>query len=126
MIENVLIDTFTFSPELPMEYDKVIWMFDSDHDQRCCESHYLDFDSTKQDFETAKEFLSKVDKIDISKVDGAGINIRMYDWIKEHCIHVPWRGYNNGYYGSNIDLIVKLPNGDKKTYDVSECQEIDG
>lgn len=123
MIENVLIDTFTFSPELPMEYDKIIWMFSSDHYQDCCETHELDFDSTKQDFETAKEFLSKVDKIDISRVDGAWINIRMYDWDKEYCIHVPGRGYNNWYYGSNIDLIVKLPNGDTKTYDVSSCQD---
>ena len=125
MEENILIDTFTFSPPLPMEYDKVIGMFSSDHYQDCCEFHYLDFDSTSQDFETAKEFLSKVDKIDVSKVDGAGINIRMYDIDKEYCIHVPWRGYNNGYYGSNIDLIVKLPNWEVRTYDVSECQEID-
>lgn len=125
-MDNVLIDTFTFSPELPMEYNKVIWMFSSDHYQDCCESHELDFDSTKQDFITAKEFLTKVDKIDISRVEEAGINIRMYDWVKEYCIFVPWRGYNNGYYGDNIDLIVKLPSGETKTYDVSECQEIYG
>lgn len=123
MEENTLIDTFLFSPSLEMEYDKVIWMFSSDHDQSCCESHELDFDSTKQDFETAKEFLTKVDKIDISKVPGFGINIRMYDGAKEYCISVPWRGSNNGYYGDNIDLIVKLPSGEERTYDVSECQD---
>lgn len=124
-MENALIDTFTFSPPLQMEYNKIIGMFSSDHQSDCCEWHYLDFDSTKQDFETAQQFLTKVDMIDISRVEGAWINIRMYDWEKEFCIHVPWRWSNNWYYGDNIELIVKLPYWEVKTYDVSECQNYD-
>lgn len=123
MTENTLIDSFLFNPSLPMDYNEVIGMFSSDHWQSCCESHELDFDSTKAEFETATKFLNKVDKIDISRVEGMGINIRMYDWAKEFCIHVPWRGSNNGYYWDNIDLIVNLPSWEVKTYDVSECQE---
>lgn len=69
MEENILIDTLVFSTPLEMEYDKVIGMFSSEHDQDCCEHHELDFYSTKKDFETAQEFLSKVDKIDITGVE---------------------------------------------------------
>jgi hypothetical protein len=89
MQENTLIDSYVFSPSLEMEYNTVIGMFSSDHCQSCCEHHELDFDSTAQDFETAKEFISKVDKIDVSRVEGFGINIRMYDGGKEYCISVP-------------------------------------
>lgn len=122
MQENPLIDKFIFAPSLEMEYEVVIGMFSSDHDSSCCEWHELDFDSTKLDFETAKHFLSKVDKIEVTWVEGMGINIRMYDWEKEYCIFVPWRGSNNWYYGDNIELTISLPNWEKRTYDCTSYQ----
>lgn len=106
-----------------MNYKDVIGMFSSHHDQSCYESHYLDFDSTEQDFETAQDFLSKVDKIEITWVPWMGINIRMYDDNKEYCIFVPWRGYNNWYYWYNIDLIIEMPDGSELEYDCSDYQD---
>jgi len=123
-IENVLIDTLEFNPPLPMEYDKVIWMFSSYHDQDCCESHQLCFDETKDYFETSKQFISQVEKIEIKWTPWMGITLRLIDWKKEYAIFVPWRGSNNWYYGSNIDLIVKMPNGEIKEYNCTEYQDI--
>lgn len=63
--ENIFIDTLEFNPPLPMEYNEVIGRFSSSHDSSCCESHELRFDETKQYFDTAKQFLDKVSKIEI-------------------------------------------------------------
>ena len=122
--DNVLIDTLYSAPSLPMDYNKVFWMFSSHHDQDCCEWHEIDFSSTPNEFETASQFLTKVDRIDISWVDGMGLNFRMYDGDKEFCIFCPWRGSNNGYYGSNITLIFDF-NGSVTEYNVSSYQSYD-
>lgn len=120
--ESVLIDTLEFNPPIPMEYDKVIGMFESTHDSSCCEWHELDFDSTKLDFETAAQFINKVDKIEIKWIEWMGINIRLFDWNKEFPIFVPWRWSNNGYYGDNIELIVTLPSWETKSYNCTDYQ----
>lgn len=123
--ENILIDTIVFNPPLPMEHDKVIWMFSSYHDQDCCEWHEIDFSDSKTMFDTAKDFLNQVDKIEIKWTIGAWITLRMADWNKEYAIFFPWRWSNNWYYGSNIDLIVRLPDWSTKEYDVSAYQDIE-
>ncbi len=123
-IENILIDTIEFNPPLPMEYKEVIGRFDSTHDSSCCERHELRFDETKQYFETAKQFISKVDKIEIKWTPWMGITLRLIDGEKEFWIFVPWEGSNNWYYGDNIDLHVKLRDGSVKTYDCTEYQNV--
>lgn len=119
-----MIDTLIFKTPLEVEFDKVIWLFSSDHDQNCCEHHYLDFEWKKEEFETAKQFLTKVDKIEISWVEWMGVTFRMFDWDKEFPFFVAWRGSNNGYYGSNIDLIFAGVDGiASKTWSVTKYQD---
>ena len=44
--------------------------------------------------------------------------------IKGYSVKIPGHGYNNGYYGTNIKLVVNNPKGANKSYDISECQII--
>jgi hypothetical protein len=95
----------------------------SAHDQDCCEHHYLCFaeaegllgadipiDNLEHRFDTFFE-----------KVEGYGIRLLAKD---QHPIAVPGYGDNNGYYGTNIDLIVMKDNKVIFCQDVSDCQNI--
>jgi hypothetical protein len=91
----------------------------SDHDQDCCESHSLTFsDLTLTDFEgldfnlKGDDFFKRIPDFGIEPVPEQGFPIR-----------IPGHGYNNGYYGSNIDLCIAGPGWSKK-YDITECQKI--
>jgi hypothetical protein len=102
-----------------VEFDNGFKIY-SDHDQDCCEHHYLDFsDSTIKDFEGLEFDLT--DENFFNRIEDYGIELKP---IKGHSVKVPGYGSNNGYYGSNIELIIADKNGKKiKSYDVSECQE---
>ena len=123
---KTFIDTIEFNVPLVTDYNKVFWMIDSDHIQSCCESHYLDFDSSEQEFELVSSMLSKIDKIEIYWEEGMGITLYFYEWIKRVGIFIPWRWYNNGYYGDNLELIITTPNNWTYQYDISEYQDILG
>jgi hypothetical protein len=92
----------------------------SDHDQDCCENHYLDFsDLNIEDFE-GLEFNLEAENF-FNRIEDYGIELKP---IKGHSVKVPGYADNNGYYGSNIDLILEGNDGKViKTYDVSECQD---
>jgi hypothetical protein len=45
--------------------------------------------------------------------------------IKGHPVRIPGYGSNNGYYSSNLDLVLSDGKRFEKYYDISECQEID-
>lgn len=91
----------------------------SDHEQTCCEQHYLDFsDLDISDFEGLEFNLTNDDFF--NRIEDYGIELKP---IKGHSVKVNGYGNNNGYYGSNIDLIIADANGKTiKSYDVSECQ----
>lgn len=91
----------------------------SDHNQDCCEHHYLDFsDLTIGDFEDL-EFNLANDYF-FNRVEEYGIELKP---LVGHVVRIPGYGLNNGYYGSNIDLVIADLNGKTiKSYDVSECQ----
>lgn len=91
----------------------------SDHQQDCCEHHYLDFSNlTIEDFDNLEFDLT--DENFFNRIEDYGIELKP---IKGFSVKVPGYGYNNGYYGSNIDLVVENKEGKViKTYDVSECQ----
>jgi hypothetical protein len=92
----------------------------SDHDQDCCEHHYLDFSSlTVSDFE-GLEFDLSGDKF-FQKVEDYGIRLVP---INGHPVSIPGYGYNNGYYSHNLSLVLVNQNGSVAEFDVSECQEI--
>lgn len=91
----------------------------SDHYQDCCEHHYLSFkDLSLSDFEGLDFDLSTSDFFE--EVEDFGIRLRPTNG---HPISVPGYGYNNGYYGSNLGLVLDKE-GSKTTYDISNCQEI--
>ena len=94
----------------------------SNHDQDCCEHHYLDFaDLDVSDFD-GLEFDLTNDNF-FNRIEDYGIELKP---IKGHSVKVPGYGSNNGYYGSNIDLIIANINSKTvKSYDVSECQKWD-
>ena len=109
-----------------MNYEDVIWIFSSYHHWDCCEWHELDFEWKEVEFETVKQILSKVDKIEIKWTPWMGITLRMYDSDKEFGFFIPWRGSNNGYYSDDLSLIVSLKNWFKKEYDIREYQDVKG
>ena len=109
------------------------WGLTSEHSPDCCEDHYLDmqmlFDCNigtatglhinvrEQQFE-----LGGTEGIKFKRVDGEGIIL--YDK-QGNKYFIAGRGYNNGYYNTNIDLVLYKGNKIFKSWDVSECQEID-
>jgi len=103
-----------------IEFDNGITL-SSDHNQDCCEHHYLSFDDlTDEDFEGLEFDLTK-DKF-FERIEGYGIQLNP---ISGHPVRLPGYGSNNGYYSSNLDLVLSDGNKVVKTFDISECQVID-
>lgn len=91
----------------------------SDHNQDCCEKHYLSFsDLSISDFEGLEFDLSS--SLFFDKVEDYGIRLHPTNG---HDISVPGYGYNNGYYSSELILVLKN-NGQLKKFDISDCQVI--
>jgi hypothetical protein len=103
-----------------LEFDDGTKLY-SHHDQDCCESHYLSFEHITLGEVAELEFDFSNDDF-FKKIDGYGIELIP---VKGHPVRVPGYGYNNGYYGSDLILIVDVGATQKK-YDVSECQVIEG
>jgi len=94
----------------------------SDHEQDCCEGHYLSFsDLTMEDFEDL-EFNLENDNF-FNKIEDYGIELVP---LKGHSVKIPGYGYNNGYYSTNLTLVLSKGHGEGKSYDISECQVIQG
>jgi len=89
------------------------------HSQDCCESHYLDFahlDVT--DFDELEFDLTGDDFF--NRVNDYGIELKP---LNGQIVRVPGYGSNNGYYSSDINLIITDVRGNLiKSFDVSECQ----
>lgn len=95
----------------------------SNHDSDCCEHHELTFtDLTIDDFKDLKFDLSNDNFF--KKIPNYGIELIP---IKGYSVKIPGHGYNNGYYGTNIDLVLEYPDFKPyKRYDITECQVIEG
>lgn len=92
----------------------------SEHDQDCCENHYLDFqDIDLSDFE-GLEFDLSGDAF-FNKVEGYGIELLP---VNGHPVRVPGYGSNNGYYSTNLTLVVEIEGKEKRVFDITECQDI--
>lgn len=93
----------------------------SEHNQDCCEQHWLSFsDLSLEDFE-GLEFDLQQDSF-FERIEGYGIAIKP---IFGHKIRVPGYSYNNGYYSSNLDLVL-TDVGERniyQKYDITECQK---
>lgn len=95
-------------------------MLYSDHNQDCCESHYLSFrDLTIEDFEGLEFDLSNDSFFE--RAVGYGIALLP---VKGHPVRVPGYGYNNGYYSTNLTLVLSDNKTFTKRFDITECQVI--
>jgi hypothetical protein len=94
----------------------------SAHDQDCCESHYLDLtDLNLSDFDGLEFDLTSDDFFE--RIDGFGIALKP---LMGHPVRIPGHGNNNGYYSSQLDLILSDGKDFRKVFDITECQDIQG
>ena len=92
----------------------------STHSRNCCEHHYLDFSYVIFDEVKDLEFDLSGDNF-FKRIDDYGIELIPTN---NFSVKIPGYGSNNGYYGSNIELVLQIPDAPNRTYDVSECQVI--
>ncbi len=93
----------------------------SEHVRDCCENHYLSFsDITIDDFD-GLEFELSSDNF-FRRIEDYGIELIP---VNGHSIKIPGYGSNNGYYSSNLSLV--LENKDKgmmTQFNIDNCQYI--
>ena len=90
----------------------------SNHDQDCCENHYLSMgDLTIADFDGLEFDLTNDDFFE--RIEGYGIALKPLNGFP---VRIPGYGSNNGYYSSNLDLIITNTNGSGiyKEYNISD------
>lgn len=91
----------------------------SEHMRECCEQHYLNFaDLTSDDFE-GLEFDLTTDSF-FSRIEGYGIQLNP---IVGFPVRVPGYSDNNGYYSSNLSLVLMNKGKILKCFDITECQD---
>lgn len=83
------------------------------HDQDCCECVYAEFKAIKDQPIMDQEF----DTIVIESVEDAGFRL--------NGTFVPCYNYQNGWYSSDLTIIVKYADGRKEEYPVSVEDHID-
>jgi len=103
-----------------IEFDNGFTLYSS-HDQDCCESHWLSFeDLSIEDFD-GLEFDLSGDTF-FERIEDYGIALNPLQGLP---VRVPGYGANNGYYSSELTLV--LSNGKSaKTFDITQCQVIEG
>ena len=93
----------------------------SEHERDCCEHHYLCMENISiKDFEGLEFDLSNDSFFE--RIDEYGIALLP---IVGHPVRIPGYGDNNGYYSSQLDLVLKT-GSESRVYDVTECQVIEG
>jgi hypothetical protein len=103
-----------------LTFDNGMKLF-SDHDQDCCENHYLSFnDLTLADFDGMEFDFSNDDFFE--RIAGFGIALKPTN---DHPVRIAGYGENNGYYSSNLSLVITEPNSHKiyEKFDITECQD---
>ena len=94
----------------------------SNHDTDRCESHYLSLaDLTLADFEGLEFDLTTDDFFE--RIEGYGIALKP---LVGFPVRIPGYGSNNGYYSEQLDLVLSDGKAFSKTFDVSECQVVEG
>jgi len=92
----------------------------SDHHYDCCEEHFLSFDNLNlQDFENLLFDLSNESFFE--RIVDYGIELKP---INGYPVRIPGYGTNNGYYSSNLSLVLTDDKEFTKVFDISECQDI--
>jgi hypothetical protein len=102
-----------------IEFSNGIKLF-SYHYTECCERHYLSLnDLTMSDFEGLEFDLTNDDFFE--RIEGYGIALKPTNG---HPVRIPGYGSNNGYYSSDLSLILTNHNDFAREYNISECQDI--
>jgi hypothetical protein len=93
----------------------------SNHEQDCCENHWLSFENlTIKDFEGLEFNLTN--DFFFNRIPDFGIELLP---INGWPIRVPGYGSNNGYYSSDLEIVIRDQNAKwVKRYDITECQVI--
>ena len=86
----------------------------SQHEQDCCEHHYLNLsDLTIEDFEGLEFDLTNDDFF--KRIPCYGIELIP---IKGHSVKTAGHGSNNGYYSENLRLVIIKEGIEIKNYDI--------
>lgn len=103
----------------------------STHDQDCCEWHWLDFSimklynvgvTTGKPIDIYQQEFDFSHGVTFKKVEDIGIILLDAE---ENKYLICGYGNNNGYYGTNLDLVYIDPSGQEVcSYDITECQEV--
>lgn len=93
----------------------------SNHNTDCCESHYLSMsDLTIEDFD-GLEFDLESDEL-FERIPNYGIALKP---VFGHPVRIPGYVSNNGYYSSNLELIITDFQKFTRKFDITECQSWD-
>lgn len=95
-------------------------LLSSYHGQECCEEHYLNFkDLDLKDFKGLEFDLTG--ESFFNRITGYGIELIP---IKGHSVKIAGYGSNNGYYSSDLSLILSNGKEFNREFSISDCQEI--
>lgn len=84
---------------------------ESYHDQDCCEHVYADFEQLLTTTIMDEEFTNE-DLQQIRPIEDAGLKLKTY--------LIPCYNEQNGYYSSDLTLIVRYPDGTETKTDISK------
>lgn len=102
-----------------LKFENDIKLFD-EHYQDCCESHYLSYENlTSSDFEGLEFDLSNDNFIE--GIEDSGIRLKP---LNGYPVFIPGYGDNNGYYSSDLLLIISKDNEVLRKIDISDFQDI--
>jgi len=95
------------------------YILKSYHGSDCCEHHFLSFEDLELDDFKNLEFDLSNDMF-FKRIKGYGIElIPTNGW----SVKVAGYGSNNGYYSSDLELVLTDGNNTIRKYDITECQD---
>ena len=89
------------------------------HDQDCCENHYWSLTDLSIDDFGGLEFDLNNDNF-FERIEGYGIGLIP---INGFPVRIPAYGSNNGWYSSDLTLILSDGENGGKEFDITECQK---
>jgi len=96
-------------------------ILESYHESDCCEHHWLGLSDINIDDFKGLAFNINSDSF-FSRIEGYGISLNP---INGFPIRIPGYGCNNGYYSSQLELVIRNPKEkSSKKYDITDCQTI--
>lgn len=101
-----------------LHFDNGGWL-ESDHEHNINDKHWIDFSDLKlEDFDGMLFDFTNDDFFD--RINGYGIALKP---INDHPVRIPGYGSNNGYYSSDLTLVL-YDGKTTRTFDITECQDI--